>query len=101
MTELMGLGRSSSTLMSQTVITDGNWHHLGFVWDGSYRILYVDGAEVAKDVKPQSRLGSADSGLHFGAGKTLEAAGFLSGLIDDIRIYNQALSAEDVNTLAR
>lgn len=101
MTELMGLGRSSSTLMSQTVITDGNWHHLGFVWDGSYRILYVDGAEVAKDVKPQSRLGSADSGLYFGAGKTLEAAGFLSGLIDDIRIYNQALSAEDVNTLAR
>ena len=101
MTELMALGRSSSTLMSQTVITDGNWHHLGFVWDGSYRILYVDGAEVAKDVKPQSRLGSADSGLHFGAGKTLEAVGFLSGLIDDIRIYNQALSAEDVNTLAR
>ncbi len=27
---------------SETVITDDNWHRVGFVWDGSQRILYVD-----------------------------------------------------------
>ncbi|MFQ5800074.1 MAG: MBL fold metallo-hydrolase, partial [Bacteroidota bacterium] len=33
-------------LVSEFVITDGDWHRIGFVWDGSYRTLYVDGAEV-------------------------------------------------------
>lgn len=96
MTELMGSGRGSSALMSETVITDSNWHHIGFTWDGSYRTLYVDGADVAKDVKPQSWLKGATGELYFGAEKTLEAAGSLSGLIDDIRIYSKALSAEDI-----
>ena len=42
MTELKGSGRSGGPLQSQTVITDGDWHRLGFVWDGSIRTLYVD-----------------------------------------------------------
>ena len=96
MTELMASARGGSALVSETVITDGNWHHIGFAWDGSYRTLYVDSAEVAKDVKPLSRLKGASGGLHFGAGEDLQTAGFFSGLIDDIRIYNKALNAKDI-----
>jgi len=54
-------------LLSPAIISDGNWHRIGLVWDGSYRHLYVDGTEVAKD------------------------AASLSGLIDDVRIYNRAV----------
>ncbi len=90
MTELSGPGRSSGPLLSQTVITDGNWHRIGFVWDGSRRHLYVDGAEVAKDATPLSDLESAADGLYFGTGSTLAPGTFFSGLIDDIRIYNRA-----------
>jgi len=86
-------------LWSQTVITDGDWHHVGFVWDGSNRILYADGVEVATDT--QTGLGSSDGGLYIGAGKNLEPDSFFSGLIDDIGIYNQALSAEEIAALAR
>ena len=96
MTELAGSPRGSAPLVSETAITDGSWHHIGFAWDGYYRTLYVDGAEVAKDVKPLSWLKGASGGLYWGAGETLETAGFFSGLIDDIRIYNKALSAEDI-----
>ncbi len=37
----------SRPLQSQTVITDGGWHRVGQVWDGTNRILYVDDIEVA------------------------------------------------------
>lgn len=88
-------------LISGSIITDGQWHYIGFVWDGSYRILYVDGIEVAKDTAAQNPLKNATGGLYIGTSKTLSAGTFFSGLIDDIRIYNQALSAEQIAALAK
>ena len=91
MTELEGLGRGGNVpIVSETVITDGNWHRIGLVWDGSNRTLYVDDVEVARDT--QARLAGPDWGLYFGAGSTLEPASFWSGLIDDVRIYNRAVT---------
>jgi len=91
MAELQGTGRGAAALMSNFVITDGQWHRVGFVWDGSYRALYVDDAEVATDVTAQGTFQSADGGLYFGAGNSLNAGSFRSGLIDDVRIYNLAI----------
>ncbi len=34
--------------------------------------------------------------LYIGAGKDLDAANFFFDLIDDVRIYNQSLSAKDI-----
>jgi len=104
MTELVppAVGRSApQPLVSESVITDGQWHHVGLVWDRSYRYLYVDGIEAAGDTKALAPLKASGGGLYIGAGKTLDAASFFPGLIDDIRIYNRALSAEDIEELAR
>jgi lysophospholipase L1-like esterase len=89
-------------LESDSVITDGQWHHVGLVYDfdGFHRRLYVDGAEVAKDTDVVAGLLS-DSELYFGAGKDLDTATFFSGLIDDIRINNVALSAKEIEELTR
>ena len=95
-------GRTSpSALQSEFIITDGQWRHIGFVWDGSRRYLYVDGAEVARDTGTLAPPKSSDGGLYIGAGKSLDAGGLWSGLIDDVRIYDQALSAEEIEKLAR
>jgi hypothetical protein len=88
-------------LVSESVITDGAWHHIGLVWDGSYRYLYVDGAEVARDAAALSYAMPCDGGLNIGAGKTLDAGSFFNGLIDDVRIYNKALSVEEIEELVR
>jgi hypothetical protein len=88
-------------LISGSIISDGQWHHVGFVWDGSYRALYADGVEVAIDNAAQNPLKSADGGLHIGAGKNLAAESFFSGLIDDVRIYDKALSTEEIAALAQ
>jgi hypothetical protein len=75
--------------VSQTVITDGNWHRIGLVWDGSHRTLCVDDAVVAEDV--QDGLGGSGDGLYIGTGKTMAPGTYFSGLIDDVRIYNRAV----------
>ncbi|MEE8578296.1 MAG: M14 family zinc carboxypeptidase, partial [candidate division Zixibacteria bacterium] len=89
MTELKGTGRGAAELLSQTIITDGNWHRIGLVWDGSKRKLYVDNVVVAEDT--QGNMGGSDNGLYIGTGKAMEPGSFFSGLIDDVRIYNRAV----------
>ena len=93
---------SFAALVSETVITDFQWHYVGFVYDMDtfHRLLYVDGVLVAEDENAVYGMPS-DGGLHIGASKDLEAGTFFSGLIDDVRIYNQALSAEEIAALAQ
>ncbi len=88
-TELQAFGRTGAPLQSQTIITDGQWHRIGLVWDGSRRTLYVDGIVAAEDT--QSALPSSGNGLYIGTGKNMESGTFWSGLIDDVRIYNRAV----------
>jgi len=96
------VGRSApQPLVSESVITDGQWHHIGLVRDRSYRFLYVDGIEAAGDTKALAPLKASDGGLYIGAGKSLTAASFFPGLIDDVRIYNRALNAEDIEEMVR
>ena len=89
-TELKSTGRSTGLLLSQTIITDGQWHRIGFVWNGTKRILYVDDVEAAEDT--QVDMQGSDSGLYIGTGKMMQPGTYFSGLIDDIRIYNRAVS---------
>jgi hypothetical protein len=98
MTELKGSGRYTGPLLSEVTITDGNWHRVGLVWDGSNRILYVDNVAAADT---QIELAGSNGGLNIGCGENLELGSFWSGLIDDVRIYNVALSAEEIASLAQ
>ena len=90
MTELKSASRSSSPLLSQTAIADGQWHRIGLVWDGLYRTLYVDGFAVAEDT--QDGLKSTSTSLYIGTGQAMAPGTYFRGLIDDVRIYNRAVS---------
>jgi len=89
MTELGEAGRMGASLLSEAVIADGNWHRIGFVWDGLYRTLYVDGIPVAEDA--QNNLASRASGFYIGTGKAMALGTCFEGLIDDVRIYSRAI----------
>jgi len=90
MTELKGTGPSVAILRSQTDIADGNWHRIGFVWDGSHRKLYVDGLAVAEDTL--ANLEVSENSLLIGTGKAMKSGTYWSGLIDDVRIYNRPVT---------
>jgi len=79
-------------------VNDGEWHHVAGVYDGSKLYLYQDG--VCTDSK--SLHGSINrnwSRVLIGEnGQTPDR--FWNGFIDDMRIYNRALTAEEVGVLA-
>ena len=91
-TELKGGGRSGSKLVSQTVITDDDWHRVGITWDdiNKIRALYVD--DVIAAIDTQGALPSSEGGLYIGTGNALDVGTYWTGLIDDVRIYDRAIT---------
>ena len=89
-TELKSAGRSGTPLLSNAIITDGAWHRIGLAWDGSQRTLSVGGVVVAEDT--QNSLAASTAGLYIGVGKDYAQGTYFSGLIDDVPIYNRAVS---------
>ncbi|MBN2128629.1 MAG: hypothetical protein JW741_04000 [Sedimentisphaerales bacterium] len=89
MTEFGSAGRAGGPLRSDTVITDGDWHRVGLVWDGTNRTIYADDVAVAES----SRVGFAESrgGLNIGCDTNMTPGTFFSGLIDEIRIYTRVV----------
>ena len=78
---------------------DGNWHNtIGTVNSTYYARLYVDGVE-----KNQSQFtvaaDSASSILGIGARKYTAWENFFNGTIDDVRIYNDELSASELASI--
>ena len=77
--------------------TDGEWHHLvATAASGGELALYVDGA--------QKGTRSIDGPLYTGPGQTWIGLSPgqdrpLNGAVDDLRIYDRALSASDVTAL--
>jgi L-ascorbate metabolism protein UlaG (beta-lactamase superfamily) len=90
MSDLKTGGRSGKSLISEFSVTDNQWHHIGFVWDGAYRYLCADGLQIATDNSPITNLEPSDGGLYFGAAAT-GTESFFAGLIDDIRIFGGAI----------
>ena len=90
MTDLKSTGRAAAPMISQTIITNNEWNYIGFVWDGSRRMLYVGNTIVAEDIEEFLRSSNGD--LYIGTGKKMEPDTFFSGLIDDVRIYDRAVT---------
>lgn len=94
-----GLGQTDTTITSGT-ITDGKWHHVVGVWDqngpGHEMKLYIDGRLAAYGRQPggQDRTAATDIiiGEIFGP-----ANGWYQGIMDEVAIYNTALTAAQVS----
>jgi hypothetical protein len=75
--------------------TTGAWHHLAYTYNGSVDSIYVDGVATTGSFTHQS---GATTAAWMG---TLDGATELfNGSMDDVRIYNAALSASQISQLA-
>ena len=70
------------------------WHHLAATWDSAVAILYLDGAETARfpDPQPPATHSEARIGYSWGGGVSQS----WDGLIDEVRIYDYALSEGEI-----
>jgi len=90
-TGLRGTSRNGCTLCSETIITDGDWHRVGLVWDGTNRSLCVDDVAVAEDTQTGG-FAYSSWGLNLGCDADYSPATFWVGLVDDVRIYDRAVT---------
>jgi hypothetical protein len=76
---------------------NGVWHHLAGTYDGSQIKLYVDG--VLRDTKPYKGAIATNAAI-VSIGSDSGTRRYCDGRIDDVRIYNCALSMADIKNLA-
>jgi len=75
---------------------DGKWHHWVGTFDGRYLKIYVDGIlRGTRDTGGTTIRVTAGQPLHIMHGY----GGYIKGLIDEVRIYNRALSADEIKAL--
>ncbi len=77
-----------------------SWHYIAVTFDGSRIKVYVDGA-LEKDVNAPGTITKIDDSLFIGTtGSGLSPnSNWYYGLIDEVRIYNRALSAEEIKAI--
>ncbi len=96
------VGGVNHFVTSQTSLVVGKWYHIVGTFNGSIYIIYVNG--VLDNTLPDS------TPLYSGASRPLSIGNldnngvqerFFNGTIDDVRVYNRALTAKEVQALYR
>lgn len=84
--------------VSSGVGVDAQWHHLAVVYSGTALSIFIDGVQKATGDRALNTPFSA-----FTLGADLEAGGSATpfqGVIDDVSIYDRALSPTEISQLA-
>ncbi len=71
-----------------------DWNHIMIVYDNKQPTIYLNGSAVRTGLTSPREVVNAP--IHFGG----MAYGYFEGLMDEIRIYNRALSAAEIRKLA-
>jgi hypothetical protein len=87
-------GTTNQNVFGTATLPVGSWTHLAATFDQAMIRLYVDGVEVAAAAQTTD-LSTSTSALTIGADSYGE---FFQGVLDEIRIYNRALSASEIRT---
>jgi hypothetical protein len=83
-----------STLTSTAVIQDSVWNHVALTYRDSSRALYLNG------VKDQGGSNNLAVNLYFDNDRTTRFGASFIGILDEVRFYNRALSADEIAHLA-
>jgi hypothetical protein len=84
---------------SSASVNDGNWHHLVGVYDGTNLLIYVDGVQGGSTSASGITMPSLVYSFEVGGNCNGHGGLFFPGQIDDVRVYNRALSASEIADL--
>lgn len=86
--------------MDSTVLTPG-WHHVVGSWDGTSVKVFVDGVDSSATPITNGTVTTITTSAHTFIGQTGEATveQYFDGMIDDVRVYDVALSDSEVAAL--
>ena len=87
-------GPSGSAATGATAVTAGRWTHGAFVFTRANNLIYLDGKQDASTANTRVPTAGATP-LYLGARGDDHLLTF-SGLLDDLRVYARALSAQEI-----
>ena len=82
-----------------TTVTDSNWHHVVGVRNGSAGYIYVDGRLEGSATNPATGSCDGNARTFIGGRDAITSPLSFNGSIDEVRIYNRALSESEVKEL--
>ncbi|HEX5090526.1 MAG TPA: LamG-like jellyroll fold domain-containing protein [Nocardioides sp.] len=86
-------GTSGSTVVGPTAVTVNAWTHVALTYDGTIQRLWINGTQVAtRDIR--GTIQATDNPLFIGG--NVPYGEYFQGLIDDVRVYNRALSQSEI-----
>lgn len=82
-----------------TVVNDGTWHHIAVVFDRNGNMTrYVDGVVDGSQVDISGESSSVDNIKDFRiAARNHTEPSYFEGVIDEVRVYNRALSVTEIS----
>ena len=100
-TELdMGIGDSHTTVTGIMLLQTQTWYHIAATWDAGTCVAYVDGEELARGTYDSFTTLNTEADIGNDGSPDNRAEGF-AGLIDDFRLYNRALTADEIQTFMK
>jgi hypothetical protein len=78
---------------SGDVLQPGRWHHLAMTYDGSVLRVYIDGREGGSVAIGRRRVAG---GTPLDIGRRQDGYIYFKGRIDEVRLYDRALSAKEI-----
>jgi prepilin-type N-terminal cleavage/methylation domain-containing protein len=76
----------------------GDWHHIGVVRTGTTMTIYLDGVVIRTATWSNGAV-SGNGHLNIGGDRTGTSSYVFKGLIDDLRIYDRAITPAEMQTL--
>jgi hypothetical protein len=100
-TVLFGIYRSYTPYSAQTTeaIAPNEWFFVAGTYDGETVRTYINGEEKAVNTSPAGPTNSNSYSLRIGSGYPEYSTAWFDGRIDDVRIYNRALSIHEIRAL--
>ena len=95
----VAFGGYNNDRYSDVTMTANTWHHIAVTYDTSAIKLYLDGELVLTNVQ-SNQVNTADSDVCVGGRPTSSDNGCDAAYFCDARIYNRALSADEIQELA-
>jgi hypothetical protein len=80
--------------VSAAIPSAGLWHHVAYTFNGTTHSLYVDGVLAATSTLTPGNV--AISTMELGRGS--HTRWYFAGRLDEVRIYNRALSSSEINS---
>ena len=99
-----GNGRTYNAYAGSTLLTAGNWYHVGYTYDGTTVKLYVNG-NLDKSYTITDMAFGPDYIQCFnwslGDGNAVYTGYSLNGSLNDVRIYDHTLSTKEIKEIAK